>query len=166
MTAGVGTMLWMAPEVMMAKHYDEKADIFSFGVILSELDLQSLPYAHARYDPVSGKKAPDAVVIQKVASDELQVAFSPDCSVAGAAGERVRLARPIGSTIRPDSCFQVANYHKEILRTLTAIVICAMDKQSDAALTHCTNSYPRFANNHVITLSAFYKDDWQLFINQ
>ncbi|POM71262.1 TKL protein kinase, partial [Phytophthora palmivora] len=47
MTAGVGTMLWMAPEVMMAEHYDEKADIFSFGVLLSELDLQSLPYSHA-----------------------------------------------------------------------------------------------------------------------
>ncbi|RAW42338.1 hypothetical protein PC110_g1519 [Phytophthora cactorum] len=79
MTAGVGTMLWMAPEVMMAEHYDEKADIFSFGVLLSELDLQSLPYAHARYGPVTGKKAPDAFIMQKVASGELQVAFSPHC---------------------------------------------------------------------------------------
>ncbi|KAL3666678.1 hypothetical protein V7S43_008307 [Phytophthora oleae] len=78
MTAGVGTMLWMAPEVMMAEHYDEKADIFSFGVLLSELDLQSLPYAHARID-AAGKKALDAVILQKVASGDLQVAFSPQC---------------------------------------------------------------------------------------
>eukprot|EP00644_Phytophthora_capsici_P016381 jgi/Phyca11/569895/estExt2_Genewise1.C_PHYCAscaffold_340265 len=78
MTAGVGTMLWMAPEVMMAEHYDEKADIFSFGVLMSELDLQSLPYAHARIDS-AGKKSPDAVILQKVASGALQVAFSPHC---------------------------------------------------------------------------------------
>jgi serine/threonine-protein kinase TNNI3K len=79
MTAGVGTMLWMAPEVMMAEHYDERADIFSFGVLLSELDSQSLPYAHARCDSVTGKKVPDAVIIQRVASGALKAAFSPRC---------------------------------------------------------------------------------------
>jgi serine/threonine-protein kinase TNNI3K len=79
MTAGVGTMLWMAPEVMMAENYNEKADIYSFGVILSELDLQSLPYSHARVDSVTGKKLPDALILQKVASGALQVEFSPRC---------------------------------------------------------------------------------------
>ncbi|RLN63086.1 hypothetical protein BBP00_00004339 [Phytophthora kernoviae] len=54
MTAGVGTMLWMAPEVMMAERYDEKADIFSFGVLLSELDVQLLPYSHASMQKRSG----------------------------------------------------------------------------------------------------------------
>ncbi|KAL3669705.1 hypothetical protein V7S43_005086 [Phytophthora oleae] len=48
MTAGVGTSLWMAPEVMLGEKYDEKADIFSFGVVLSELDVYTLPYSHAR----------------------------------------------------------------------------------------------------------------------
>ncbi|ETI49115.1 TKL protein kinase [Phytophthora nicotianae] len=79
MTAGVGTMLWMAPEVMMADHYDEKADIFSFGVMLSELDLHSLPYSHARIDPNTGRKVPDAVILQKVATGALQVSFSSSC---------------------------------------------------------------------------------------
>ncbi|ETK89011.1 TKL protein kinase [Phytophthora nicotianae] len=79
MTAGVGTMLWMAPEVMMADRYDEKADIFSFGVMLSELDLHSLPYSHARIDPNTGRKVPDAVILQKVATGALQVSFSSSC---------------------------------------------------------------------------------------
>lgn len=38
MTADVGSSLWMAPEVMVGQPYDEKADMFSFGVVLSELD--------------------------------------------------------------------------------------------------------------------------------
>ncbi|GMF11547.1 unnamed protein product [Phytophthora lilii] len=43
MTAGVGSWMWMAPEVMLGGHYDEKADVFSLGIVLSELD------THERY---------------------------------------------------------------------------------------------------------------------
>ncbi|ETN10989.1 hypothetical protein PPTG_22620 [Phytophthora nicotianae INRA-310] len=67
------------PEVMMADHYDEEADIFSFGVMLSELDLHSLPYSHARIDPNTGRKALDAVILQKVATGALQMSFSSSC---------------------------------------------------------------------------------------
>ncbi|KAE8953376.1 hypothetical protein PR003_g33986, partial [Phytophthora rubi] len=48
MTAGVGSSLWMAPEVMMGQRYGEKADVFSLGVVISELDTHELPYAHAK----------------------------------------------------------------------------------------------------------------------
>ncbi|ETO76474.1 TKL protein kinase [Phytophthora nicotianae P1976] len=61
MTAGVGTSLWMAPEVMMGERYDDKADMFSFGVMLSELDLHTLPYSHAKHNlSSSGHKMPAA----------------------------------------------------------------------------------------------------------
>eukprot|EP00644_Phytophthora_capsici_P007735 jgi/Phyca11/126046/e_gw1.61.237.1 len=78
MTAGVGTCLWMAPEVMMGERYDVKADIFSLGVMLSELDVHTLPYAQAKERNLTstGRKMADATLLQKIASGEVQVEFS------------------------------------------------------------------------------------------
>ncbi|RLN61334.1 hypothetical protein BBJ29_008970 [Phytophthora kernoviae] len=38
MAANVGTLLWMSPEVMLGEHCDMMADMFSFGIVLLELD--------------------------------------------------------------------------------------------------------------------------------
>ncbi|KAG3113002.1 hypothetical protein PI125_g7709 [Phytophthora idaei] len=59
----------------------------------------TLPYSHARIDPETGMKLPDAVLIQKVASGELRITFSPYCldSIVKLAEECVALdpaARP------------------------------------------------------------------------
>lgn len=35
----VGNPYWMAPEMMKGKKYDEKVDIFSFGIVLCEVTL-------------------------------------------------------------------------------------------------------------------------------
>ncbi|RLN31536.1 hypothetical protein BBJ28_00023727 [Nothophytophthora sp. Chile5] len=80
MTAGVGTSLWMAPEVMMGERYDAKADMFSFGVVLSELNMHTLPYAQekTRFRDTDGRQIPDAVLLQKVAMGKLQVEFSQE----------------------------------------------------------------------------------------
>ncbi|ETI50728.1 TKL protein kinase [Phytophthora nicotianae P10297] len=78
LTAGVGTSLWMAPEVMLGEYYDDKADIFSFGVVLSELDVHTLPYTNARKgtrDPY-GREVTDTALMQQVASGKVQVEFS------------------------------------------------------------------------------------------
>ncbi|KUF88828.1 Ribosomal large subunit pseudouridine synthase A [Phytophthora nicotianae] len=42
MTGGIGTPYWTAPEVLEGKRYTERADIYSFGVMLSELDTAKL----------------------------------------------------------------------------------------------------------------------------
>ncbi|KAE8985235.1 hypothetical protein PR001_g22948 [Phytophthora rubi] len=78
MTAGVGTSLWMAPEVMLGERYDDKADMFSFGVVLSELDVHTLPYAMAKEknQDSDGRKLPDTVLLQQVAMGRLRVEFS------------------------------------------------------------------------------------------
>ncbi|GMF25484.1 unnamed protein product [Phytophthora lilii] len=77
MTAGVGTSLWIAPEVMMGERYDDKADMFSFGVVLSELDSQQNPYAHAKENNPAGRKMPETAILQLVAMGKLRVEFSP-----------------------------------------------------------------------------------------
>ncbi|KAL3664592.1 hypothetical protein V7S43_010342 [Phytophthora oleae] len=78
MTAGVGTSLWMAPEVMLGEKYDVKADIFSLGVVLSELDVHTLPYTQAKERSLASteRKMADATLLQKITSGEIRVEFS------------------------------------------------------------------------------------------
>ncbi|KAL4168508.1 hypothetical protein KRP22_011907 [Phytophthora ramorum] len=75
MTAGVGTSLWMAPEVMIGDRYNEKADMFSFGVVLGELDCQQLPYSHAK-ESGTGRKLPGTAILQMVAAGQLRLEIS------------------------------------------------------------------------------------------
>jgi serine/threonine protein kinase len=44
MTGKIGTYQWMAPEVISGQSYTEKADIFSFGIILWEIASREPPY--------------------------------------------------------------------------------------------------------------------------
>lgn len=49
MTAGVGTGRWLAPEVILRDgSYGIAVDMFSFGVLLSELDSRKIPYENVR----------------------------------------------------------------------------------------------------------------------
>jgi serine/threonine protein kinase len=75
MTGGVGSSLWMAPEVMLGERYDEKADLFSFGVVLSELDTQQLPYAQAK-ESSTDRRLPDSAILQMVSLGRLEIRFS------------------------------------------------------------------------------------------
>ncbi|RAL40691.1 unnamed protein product [Cuscuta campestris] len=44
MTAETGTYRWMAPEIMNHQPYDQRADVFSFGIVLWELLTSKVPY--------------------------------------------------------------------------------------------------------------------------
>jgi len=40
----VGSPLWMAPELLLGKQYNEKVDVFSFAICIWEILTNSLPY--------------------------------------------------------------------------------------------------------------------------
>jgi len=45
----IGTPIYMAPEVLAKDKYSEKADVFSFGVLLVEIYTAMRPYSEAKY---------------------------------------------------------------------------------------------------------------------
>ncbi|EQC42304.1 TKL protein kinase [Saprolegnia diclina VS20] len=51
MTNGIGTTPWMAPEVISSGNYTVQADIYSFGILLTELDTLKAPYAGEKCSP-------------------------------------------------------------------------------------------------------------------
>ncbi|OQR85713.1 protein kinase [Achlya hypogyna] len=72
MTNGVGTFFWMAPEVQLrGAKYDKSADIYSFGVILTELNTFQTPYAEVQAIPWR--------VIAEVAAGRLRPSLRADC---------------------------------------------------------------------------------------
>ncbi|ETP48461.1 TKL protein kinase [Phytophthora nicotianae P10297] len=120
MTAGVGTSLWMAPEVMLGEHYDDKADMFSFGVVLSELDMHTLPYARAKKENLdsNGREMIDSILLQKVALGKLQVEFSNP--KPRSIGELGRACISIDPTERPSAA--EALYRLQVILSKRRIV--------------------------------------------
>ncbi|KAL3662247.1 hypothetical protein V7S43_012577 [Phytophthora oleae] len=81
MTAGVGTSFWIAPEVLLGRDYDEAADIFSFGVVLSEIDTDDYPYWNDKNQSNRGR-IQEAEILSLVAEGKLRPNFSEDCPKA------------------------------------------------------------------------------------
>ena len=54
LTANVGTIHWMAPEVLTGTQYDESADIYSVGIVLWELFTGLCPYEGMKQVEVRG----------------------------------------------------------------------------------------------------------------
>ncbi|KAF8821103.1 protein kinase domain-containing protein, partial [Cardiosporidium cionae] len=49
MTGMAGTFQWMAPEVLHNRPYDEKVDIYSYGIVLYELITSRVPYEECHH---------------------------------------------------------------------------------------------------------------------
>ncbi|RLN97443.1 hypothetical protein BBJ28_00017997, partial [Nothophytophthora sp. Chile5] len=72
-----GAPFWTAPEVLYGKDYTEKADIYAFGVLLSELDTGKAPY----YDAISsiGARLKPVQILNEVIHGTLRPSFSHEC---------------------------------------------------------------------------------------
>ncbi|GMF30928.1 unnamed protein product [Phytophthora fragariaefolia] len=77
MTGGIGTPYWTAPEILVGKRYSHQADIYSFGVVLSELDTAKAPYWDAVTE--NGGMPKPFYVLQDVMAGKLRPSFSKDC---------------------------------------------------------------------------------------
>ncbi|TMW68569.1 hypothetical protein Poli38472_006037 [Pythium oligandrum] len=69
MTGNCGTTQWMAPEVLAAEKYTEKADVFSYGVVCWEIITRACPY-----DGLSQIQAALGVL-----NNSLRPTIPPDC---------------------------------------------------------------------------------------
>ncbi|KAF0685919.1 Aste57867_22236 [Aphanomyces stellatus] len=74
MTSNIGTVAWIAPEVLTGGRYSEKADIYSFGVFLSELDTLESPYAEMSERNAGGFS--NARIAMMVSEGALQPSFT------------------------------------------------------------------------------------------
>ncbi|RLN20391.1 hypothetical protein BBJ28_00018776 [Nothophytophthora sp. Chile5] len=112
MTAGIGTSFWIAPEVLLGRDYDERADIFSFGVVLTEIDTDDYPYWNdANRDAVRGKLQ-EADILRQVATGHKRPLVSKEC--------------PAGIALLADNCLQEDPHKRpsssEIVETLQQLL--------------------------------------------
>lgn len=91
MTSGVGTFLWTAPEVLRGDKYTEKADVYSFGIVLSELDTCYPPYHFTpELEHLRNSSCEQTLVLDKegiellpmLSSGKVSPRFSEDCPPA------------------------------------------------------------------------------------
>ncbi|KDO19977.1 TKL protein kinase [Saprolegnia parasitica CBS 223.65] len=73
MTVGVGTYRWMAPEVLQENHYTTSADVYSFGILISELCTHHIPYTDKQTE--RGNPLVDTAIINRVIQGTLQPTF-------------------------------------------------------------------------------------------
>ncbi|EQC31664.1 TKL protein kinase [Saprolegnia diclina VS20] len=82
MTSEIGTIPWIAPEVLKGVRYSEKADMYSLGVLLSELDTHKIPYADFSLllpDAGGNVQMTKARIAMLVVAGDLRPTFSPSC---------------------------------------------------------------------------------------
>ena len=48
MTGVIGTLFWMAPEMLAQEQYGPAVDVYSYGIVLWEIAAQQLPWQEVR----------------------------------------------------------------------------------------------------------------------
>jgi tRNA A-37 threonylcarbamoyl transferase component Bud32 len=74
-----GTPLWLPPEMIRGERYTEKADVYSFGIVLSELDTRKIPYHDIKAKGARHKKVTGSTLMHMVAYENLRPSLSTNC---------------------------------------------------------------------------------------
>ncbi|OQR94844.1 protein kinase [Achlya hypogyna] len=126
MTNNVGDFRWAAPETMVeGKLYSEKADIYSFGIILVELDTHELPYSHlkdAKGRPLREYAISEAVRAAKPGDPVTQHAFLDSPSWYR---ELTRECVALDPTLRP-SAVEIVRRLQEHLRAPSKVAVAPL----------------------------------------
>ncbi|KAG6974763.1 hypothetical protein JG688_00002884 [Phytophthora aleatoria] len=77
MTNGVGTLLWTAPEILRGEAYSEKADVYSYAIVLSELDTCLPPFT--LNTEVSERRLTTMQLMHLATSGEVSPQLRDDC---------------------------------------------------------------------------------------
>ncbi|RQM19373.1 hypothetical protein B5M09_004608 [Aphanomyces astaci] len=74
---GAWTSRWIAPEVLSGDQFTKAADVYAFGMVLSELDSHQIPFAHIR--TLSGNDLTNVAILQQVVKGALSPEFGAAC---------------------------------------------------------------------------------------
>ena len=82
MMTGCGSVLWMAPEILLGDRFNEKVDVYSFAMCLLEVASGQLPWAGTNHGTVPLKvtqKQRPAAQLQAAAADPAVALLVADC---------------------------------------------------------------------------------------
>ena len=142
MTSGVGTLLWTAPEIIAGKKYAEKADVYSLGVLLSEMDTCAPPFSDVTSD--KGERLPGMQLAQLVRLGKIRVTLRPDCPPKLC--KLVMDCTQLDPDARPSS-MQVAF----TLKSIIAPTLRLCSSVATTASTSCATMYPPSASQDTTT---------------
>ncbi|KAL7685817.1 putative protein kinase [Plasmopara halstedii] len=132
MTSGVGTLLWTAPEIIEGKKYSEKADVYSLGVVLSEMDTCESPFS----DVISekGGRLPGMQLAHFVRLGNIRVSLRDDCPTI--LRKLIMDCTQLDPDARPSSM--------QVAYTLKSIIAPALRMSSSTLVTTSISTYPSF----------------------
>jgi serine/threonine protein kinase len=143
MTMQVGTFLWMAPEVVAKKKYSFSADVFSYGLILYELFMGSLPRRTLKQQLAGVTPEFDLSLIHKAVPKDIMYIYNRCCA-------EKESARPVMSEVAErldgilDCLEDCKSTWKRIPKPLLPEGMCEQVGASDRlvyAVVYCARSF-------------------------
>ena len=148
-SVGVGTLSYIAPEVMTTVHYDAKADVYSFAVVLWELFSATPPFGNLAAAQVAlavcargERPRPDPVAMPASLSEQMKRAWAERPTMAAlvsALGAEMKKAVDPDDKHEDDSCVVPRRAARDCVCAVRAHLLL----QLVLAAGPCVSSVPR-----------------------